>query len=130
MQPRQALDRPKMREGIKPLCCIHHSVMTATNEEATNYACHEPGCGMWWGPVREYERYMGDSSEQLLELVHCPRLGHGHMFVSGYDPETRVEVWRCSIENCAEQEEKPLRGWEPKNRYQQFRAVPSGVDRA
>jgi hypothetical protein len=120
MQSKRALDRPKMREGIKPLCCIHHVAMVAISQEATNYACPEHGCGIHWGPVREYERYMGDSSEQLLELVHCPRGGHGHMFVSGFDTETCVETWQCSIENCTERKKQPLRGWEPKNRYRQF----------
>lgn len=116
---------PRMRRDIKPLCPLHHMEMVLADLEKEKYSCIEKDCTVSWRAVYEYQRFVEDSSfpieNQDPDLVSCRRVGHGHMFVSRFDQERNAETWQCSIENCSEEEERPLRGWAPRNRYQQMR---------
>jgi len=116
---------PKLRGDLAPLCCIHHKPMIAPDATVPTCVCTEPDCGISWYPVRGYEKYVGGPFpvEQLSDLVFCRQVGHGCMFISEFDPATRMQNWHCAIDGCSEQKEITEREWEPKYRYQQLHAT-------
>ena len=112
---------PRMRRDIKPLCPTHHAEMALVDVEEEKYSCAAEGCTVSWRAVREYQRFAGDAiEEQEPEPVSCPRVGHGRMFISRFDSDGNIETWRCSIENCSQEEDRLVRGWELGNRYREL----------
>ena len=99
----------KMRQGIKPLCPVHHSEMFGPNDEKRErYSCDQHGCNMHWRPQSEYfaQDLRFPVGEQGQDLIPCPRGGHGHMFLSAVDTIKCIEFWECCIEGCDQQLER------------------------
>lgn len=92
-----------MRQGIQPLCTIHHSRMnlaqfgSPTDLMVTAYKCDEPGCTRAYNSSLGYfdittHGFLGDKEQQ-----DCRDDGT-HMFLEQVHGDT--ELWSCGQVGC------------------------------
>jgi hypothetical protein len=103
--------KPKRRDGIKPLCPVHHEEMVGPIDSVLELcSCARPGCETCWRAASEYFRFVGGVPTktilQMQQRVPCQKPGHGHMFLARVTRDKAI--WECSVDGCAENRERLL----------------------
>ena len=100
-----------MRTDLQPLCQHHYAKMSFSKVKIRSplhdlpsillYACEEQFCSSRYNMEHGYFAIIiGEEIKRDGAASHkCPHDGF-FMYISSFDPERKVRVWKCSAENC------------------------------